>query len=73
MQLGPDEVLLTAAVRFRRGMRIDEVETRSPGSSAVAALIRRSGTSISSPARCARRVNLSTAEFRARTSRMLPV
>ena len=27
MQLGPDEVLLTAAVRFNRGMRIDEVET----------------------------------------------
>jgi divalent metal cation (Fe/Co/Zn/Cd) transporter len=27
MQLGPDEVLLTAAVQFRRGMRIDEVET----------------------------------------------
>lgn len=26
MQLGPDEVLLTAAVKFRRGMRIDEVE-----------------------------------------------
>lgn len=26
MQLGPDEVLLTAAVQFRRGMRIDEVE-----------------------------------------------
>jgi cation diffusion facilitator family transporter len=26
MQLGPDEVLLTAAVRFNRGMRIDEVE-----------------------------------------------
>jgi cation diffusion facilitator family transporter len=27
MQLGPDDVLLTAAVQFRRGMRIDEVET----------------------------------------------
>jgi cation diffusion facilitator family transporter len=27
MQLGPDEVLLTAAVQFNRGMRIDEVET----------------------------------------------
>jgi cation diffusion facilitator family transporter len=27
MQLGPDEVLLTAAVQFKRGMRIDEVET----------------------------------------------
>lgn len=27
MQLGPDEVLLTAAVQFRRGMRIDEVES----------------------------------------------
>jgi len=26
MQLGPDDVLLTAAVQFRRGMRIDEVE-----------------------------------------------
>ena len=26
MQLGPDDVLLTAAVRFNRGMRIDEVE-----------------------------------------------
>jgi cation diffusion facilitator family transporter len=26
MQLGPDEVLLTAAVRFNRDMRIDEVE-----------------------------------------------
>ncbi len=26
MQLGPDEVLLTAAVQFKRGMRIDEVE-----------------------------------------------
>lgn len=26
MQLGPDDVLLTAAVRFRRGMRIDEVD-----------------------------------------------
>jgi len=26
MQLGPDEVLLTVAVRFNRGMRIDEVE-----------------------------------------------
>lgn len=26
MQLGPDEVLLNAAVLFRRGMRIDEVE-----------------------------------------------
>ncbi len=26
MQMGPDEVLLTAAVQFRRGMRIDEVE-----------------------------------------------
>jgi Co/Zn/Cd efflux system component len=26
MQLGPDDVLLTAAVRFKRGMRIDEVE-----------------------------------------------
>jgi len=26
MQLGPDEVLLTAAVQFHRGMRIDEVE-----------------------------------------------
>jgi cation diffusion facilitator family transporter len=26
MQLGPDDVLLTAAVIFRRGMRIDEVE-----------------------------------------------
>ncbi|GAB3458509.1 cation diffusion facilitator family transporter [Massilia terrae] len=26
MQLGPDEVLLTAAVLFKRGMRIDEVE-----------------------------------------------
>jgi cation diffusion facilitator family transporter len=26
MQLGPEEVLLTAAVQFRRGMRIDEVE-----------------------------------------------
>jgi cation diffusion facilitator family transporter len=26
MQLGPDEVLLTAAVQFNRGMRIDEVE-----------------------------------------------
>jgi cation diffusion facilitator family transporter len=26
MQLGPDEVLLTAAVRFKRGMKIDEVE-----------------------------------------------
>jgi len=26
MQLGPDEVLLTAAVRFNRGMPIDEVE-----------------------------------------------
>ncbi len=26
MQLGPDEVLLTVAVQFRRGMRIDEVE-----------------------------------------------
>jgi cation diffusion facilitator family transporter len=26
MQLGPDEVLLTAAVQFRRGMQIDEVE-----------------------------------------------
>nr|WP_308632953.1 cation diffusion facilitator family transporter [Massilia norwichensis] len=26
MQLGPDEVLLTASVQFRRGMRIDEVE-----------------------------------------------
>lgn len=26
MQLGPDEVLLNAAVRFDRGMRIDEVE-----------------------------------------------
>jgi divalent metal cation (Fe/Co/Zn/Cd) transporter len=27
MQLGPDDVLLTAAVQFRRGMRIDEVES----------------------------------------------
>jgi cation diffusion facilitator family transporter len=27
MQLGPDEVLLTVAVQFKRGMRIDEVET----------------------------------------------
>jgi cation diffusion facilitator family transporter len=27
MQMGPDEVLLTAAVQFKRGMRIDEVET----------------------------------------------
>lgn len=27
MQLGPDEVLLTAAVQFKRDMRIDEVET----------------------------------------------
>jgi len=27
MQMGPDEVLLTAAVQFNRGMRIDEVET----------------------------------------------
>jgi divalent metal cation (Fe/Co/Zn/Cd) transporter len=26
MQLGPDEVLLNAAVQFKRGMRIDEVE-----------------------------------------------
>ncbi len=26
MQLGPDDILLTAAVRFRRGMRIDEVD-----------------------------------------------
>jgi divalent metal cation (Fe/Co/Zn/Cd) transporter len=26
MQLGPDEVLVTAAVQFRRGMKIDEVE-----------------------------------------------
>jgi cation diffusion facilitator family transporter len=26
MQLGPDEVLLTATVQFKRGMRIDEVE-----------------------------------------------
>ncbi|QOL49219.1 cation diffusion facilitator family transporter [Massilia litorea] len=26
MQLGPQDVLLTAAVRFRRGMRIDEVD-----------------------------------------------
>jgi cation diffusion facilitator family transporter len=26
MQLGPDNVLLTAAVQFKRGMRIDEVE-----------------------------------------------
>jgi cation diffusion facilitator family transporter len=26
MQLGPDEILLTASVLFRRGMRIDEVE-----------------------------------------------
>jgi cation diffusion facilitator family transporter len=26
MQLGPDEVLLTAAVQFKRGMRIDEIE-----------------------------------------------
>ena len=26
MQLGPDDILLTAAVQFRRGMRIDEVE-----------------------------------------------
>ncbi len=26
MQLGPDEVLLTAAVQFKRGMRVDEVE-----------------------------------------------
>jgi cation diffusion facilitator family transporter len=26
MQLGPDEVLLTAAVRFKRGMKIDEME-----------------------------------------------
>ena len=26
MQLGPDEVLLTAAVQFHRGMKIDEVE-----------------------------------------------
>ncbi|MDL2354813.1 MAG: cation diffusion facilitator family transporter [Pseudomonadota bacterium] len=26
MQMGPDEILLTAAVQFRRGMRIDEVE-----------------------------------------------
>lgn len=26
MQLGPDDVLLTAAVRFKRGMRIDQVE-----------------------------------------------
>jgi len=26
MQLGPEEVLLTAAVQFKRGMRIDEVE-----------------------------------------------
>lgn len=26
MQLGPDDVLLTAAVRFKRGMRIDEVD-----------------------------------------------
>ncbi|MDQ2990840.1 MAG: cation diffusion facilitator family transporter [Pseudomonadota bacterium] len=26
MQMGPDEVLLTAAVQFRRGMTIDEVE-----------------------------------------------
>jgi cation diffusion facilitator family transporter len=26
MQMGPDEVLLTAAVQFRRGMQIDEVE-----------------------------------------------
>jgi cation diffusion facilitator family transporter len=26
MQLGPEDVLLTAAVRFRRGMRIDEVD-----------------------------------------------
>jgi cation diffusion facilitator family transporter len=26
MQLGPDEVLLTVAVQFKRGMRIDEVE-----------------------------------------------
>jgi cation diffusion facilitator family transporter len=27
MQMGPDDVLLTASVQFRRGMRIDEVET----------------------------------------------
>jgi len=27
MQMGPDEVLLTASVQFKRGMRIDEVET----------------------------------------------
>jgi cation diffusion facilitator family transporter len=26
MQMGPDEVLLTASVQFKRGMRIDEVE-----------------------------------------------
>lgn len=26
MQLGPDEVLMTAAVQFKRGMRVDEVE-----------------------------------------------
>lgn len=26
MQMGPDEVLLTAAVQFKRGMKIDEVE-----------------------------------------------
>ena len=26
MQMGPDDVLLTASVQFRRGMRIDEVE-----------------------------------------------
>lgn len=26
MQMGPDEILLTASVQFRRGMRIDEVE-----------------------------------------------
>ena len=27
MQMGPDEVLLTASVQFKRGMQIDEVET----------------------------------------------
>jgi cation diffusion facilitator family transporter len=31
MQMGPDEVLLTASVKFKRGMRIDEVETTIAG------------------------------------------
>lgn len=31
MQMGPDEVLLTASVKFRRGMRIDEVEAAIAG------------------------------------------